>query len=78
VSALSCCTSGEFGPKKFASSGFVFSSTMLAVETSPTLQPARVNGTHGAGGVAGGEPEAGTFGEYGMFGNWSTPYVLVQ
>jgi hypothetical protein len=51
---------------------------MLAVETSPTLQPARVNGTHGAGGVEGGEPAAGTFAEYGMFGNASTPYVLVQ
>jgi hypothetical protein len=51
---------------------------MLAVETSPTLQPARVNGTHGAGGVAGGEPAAGTSGEYGMFGNESMPYVLVQ
>jgi hypothetical protein len=51
---------------------------MFAVETSPTLQPARVNGTHGAGGVAGGEPAAGTFGEYGMFGKASTPYVLVQ
>jgi hypothetical protein len=42
---------------------------MFAVETSPTLQPARVNGTHGAGGVETGEPAAGTFGEYGMFGN---------
>ena len=29
-----------------------FSSTMLAVETSPTLQPAFVNGTHGAGAMA--------------------------
>jgi hypothetical protein len=28
---------------------------MLAVETSPTLQPARVNGTHGAGVVAVGD-----------------------
>src|SRR5437868_438810 len=26
-----------------------FSSTMFAVEKSPTVQPARVNGTHGAG-----------------------------
>ena len=51
---------------------------MFAVETSPTLHPARVNGTHGAGGVESGEPAAGTFGEYGMFGNWSTPYVPVQ
>jgi len=35
----------------------VFSSTMLAVETSPTLHPARVNGTHGAG-VAAATPVA--------------------
>ena len=27
----------------------MFSSTMFAVEKSPTVQPARVNGTHGAG-----------------------------
>ena len=27
----------------------VFSSSMLAVPTPPTSQPARVNGTHGAG-----------------------------
>ena len=61
----------------FARSGFVFSSTMFAVETSPTLHPARVNGTQGPG-RRGGEPAAGTFGEYGMFGNWSALYVLVQ
>ena len=30
-------------------SGVVFSSSWFAVATSPTLQPARVNGTHGAG-----------------------------
>jgi hypothetical protein len=29
-----------------------FSSTMFAVEKSPTSQPARVNGTHGAGVVS--------------------------
>jgi hypothetical protein len=51
---------------------------MFAVETSPTLQPARVNGTHGAGGVEGGEPVAGTLGEYGMFGNCAPAYELVQ
>ena len=78
MSALSCATSGEFGPKKFARSGFVFSSTMFAVETSPTSHPARVNGTQGAGGVFGGEPAAGTVGEYGMFGNGSRLYVPVQ
>jgi hypothetical protein len=51
---------------------------MLAVETSPTLQPARVKGTHGAGGVFGADPAAGTFAEYGWFGNESSPYVPVQ
>ena len=40
---------GRVGPKTFGMSTAVFSSTMLAVETSPTLQPARVKGTHGAG-----------------------------
>ena len=25
-----------------------------------------------------GEPAAGTFGEYGMFGNWAPAYELVQ
>src|SRR5260221_512538 len=35
-------------------SGVRFSRTMFAVETSPTSQPARVKGTHGAGGAAGG------------------------
>jgi hypothetical protein len=61
----------------FARSGFVFSSTMFAVETSPTSQPARVNGTQGAGGVFGGEPAAGTFGEYGMFGKESPGWLYV-
>src|SRR3954453_21164806 len=28
---------------------FVFSSSMFAIENAPTSQPARVNGTHGAG-----------------------------
>ncbi len=51
---------------------------MFAVEVSPTSQPARVNGTHGAGGVFGGWPAAGTSGEYGWFGNASSPYVPVQ
>ena len=56
----------------------VFSSTRFAVETAPKSQPVRVNGTHGAGGVDGGEPAAGTLGEYGWFGNASRPYVPVQ
>ena len=39
----------EPAPKTVGMSMPVFSSSMLAVETPPTLQPARVNGTHGAG-----------------------------
>ena len=45
--------SGEFWPNTFVMSPFgaveVFSSTVFAMLTSPTSQPARVNGTHGAG-----------------------------
>ena len=45
----------------------VFSSSTLAVEKAPTLQPARVNGTHGAGvivfGVTGVDAVAGGTGE---------------
>src|SRR3954464_13721017 len=41
--------SGEFGPNTVGTSTAAFSSTMLAVEKLPTVQPARVNGTHGAG-----------------------------
>jgi len=41
--------SGELGPNTFGMSTDVFSRSALAIETSPTLQPARVNGTHGAG-----------------------------
>jgi hypothetical protein len=49
VSAMSCAVSGESGPKTFGMSKPGFSSTMLAVETSPTSHPARVHGTQGAG-----------------------------
>ena len=44
----------------------VFSSTMLAVATAPTSQPARVYGTHGAGAFA----PVGVimFGTVGVFG----------
>ena len=49
MSALSCATSGELAPNTLGMSTLVFSSSWLAVDTSPTLQPARVNGTHGAG-----------------------------
>ena len=36
-------------PKAWAMSGVVFSSSWFAVAMSATLQPARVNGTQGAG-----------------------------
>ena len=49
VLALSCAVSGESCPKTFGMSNPAFSSTMFAVETSPTSQPAFVHGTHGAG-----------------------------
>ena len=48
-SAVVCAASGEFGPNTVGMSTAAFSSTMFAVEKSPTVQPARVNGTHGAG-----------------------------
>src|SRR5262249_24174046 len=51
ASAWACC--GEGLPNTFVMSPVgpvpVFSSTMLAVAMAPTSQPARVNGTHGAG-----------------------------
>src|SRR3954452_1771693 len=50
-SANSC--SGDGLPNTFVMSPLgvvlVFSSSMLAIENAPTSQPARVNGTHGAG-----------------------------
>ncbi len=52
ASAASCAASGDDGPNTFGMSKFAFSSTMFAVETSPTSHPARVHGTHGAGVVA--------------------------
>src|SRR5262245_4452146 len=39
----------EFGPKNVARSFGTLSNSMLATEKAPTSQPARVNGTHGAG-----------------------------
>ena len=54
-SAFASFHSGEFIPKTFVMSPeavvFVFSSSMFAVPTPPTSQPARVKGTHGAGAV---------------------------
>src|SRR5258708_37455550 len=41
--------SGEPAPNTVVMSACVFSSSMLAIETAPTLHPARGKGTHGAG-----------------------------
>ena len=66
-SFASSMASGLFGPKTFGMSSALFSRTMFAVETSPTLQPARVKGTHGAGvsvvGATGATEVAGGTGE---------------
>jgi hypothetical protein len=40
---------GGLEPKAAAMSPLVFSSSMSAIDTAPTLNPARVNATHGAG-----------------------------
>ena len=72
MSAFSCWTSGELGPNTLGMSTPVFSSSTFAVATAPTLQPARVYGTQGAGvfvsGVTGWDAVAGGTGEYTMFG----------
>ena len=47
--AAASAASGEPGPNTFGTSGPTFSRIVLAAETDPTSQPARVNGTHGAG-----------------------------
>src|SRR5205085_11190068 len=62
-SAAVCTASGEPAPNTVGTSTAAFSSTMFAVEKSPTVQPARVNGTHGAGVVRSGGPLAGTVSE---------------
>jgi hypothetical protein len=43
------CASGELAPKTVGMSMAVFYRIVLAVATVPKSQPARVNGTHGAG-----------------------------
>src|SRR4029077_4921792 len=58
-----CIASGEFAPNTVGTSTAGFSSTMFAVEKSPTSQPARVNGTQGAGVTRFGAPLAGTVSE---------------
>src|ERR1700730_13119256 len=47
--ALASTAWGEVGPKTLLTSDVTFSSSILAIETAPKLQPARVKGTHGAG-----------------------------
>ena len=64
---MSCFTSGELAPNTSARSGEGFSSSWFTVAISPTLQPAPVYGTHGAGatvsGLTGGFVVAGGVGE---------------
>ena len=76
-SAASCFASGEFGPNTLGMSTAVFSRSMLAVATSPVLQPARVKGAHGAGvivsGAGGCAAVAGGTGAYTMDGLVSWP-----
>src|SRR5438132_13666215 len=50
-SALTWAASAEVGPKTVGMSIPVFSRMVLAVATEPTLHPARVYGTHGAGAI---------------------------
>ena len=47
--AVTSLASSEFAPNTVGISIAVFSRMVLAVATAPTLQPARVKGTHGAG-----------------------------
>src|SRR5215472_788801 len=47
--ALTSAACTELAPKTVGMSVAMFSSTVLALATWPTLQPARVYGTHGAG-----------------------------
>src|SRR5690349_1872774 len=60
--------SADAGPNTVGTSTAGFSSTMFAVEKSPTVQPARVNGTHGAGVTRFGAPLPGDVSEYTIEG----------
>src|SRR3954451_17282207 len=67
---------GELPPNTVGTSTAEFSSTMLAVEKSPTVQPARVNGTHGAGVILlVPAPAAGTWWEETIDGAVSTVFA---
>ncbi len=46
---VTSCASGEPAPNTVGISVAIFSSIVFAVATAPKLQPARVNGTQGAG-----------------------------
>ena len=74
---MSCCASGELAPNAPAMSGTGFSSSWFTVAISPTLQPALVYGTHGAGvtvvGETGVRAVAGGTGEYTRLGLVSWP-----
>ena len=47
--AVTATSSGEPVPKTVRTSAGRLSNSILAIENAPTSQPARVNGTHGAG-----------------------------
>src|SRR5579863_1560513 len=52
LAATSACTaifSDEFAPKTVRTAPKMFSSSMVEIDTAPTLLPARLQGTHGAG-----------------------------
>jgi hypothetical protein len=70
LAAVASFHSGELAPKTLVMSPLgpvpVFSRTTLASATAPKSQPARVNGTHGAGALRGVPPSPVT-----MFGSRS-------
>src|SRR5882757_9472664 len=49
--ALTALSSGEPAPNAVVTSLGTDSNSMLPTENAPTSQPARVNGTHGAGAI---------------------------
>src|SRR5579871_5007114 len=49
--ALASAASGELAPNTVMTSAGMLSNSILAVENAPTSQPARVNGTQGAGAI---------------------------
>ena len=49
AAAAASMACGELGPNTLLMSPVVFSKSIFAIEKAPTSQPARVNGTQGAG-----------------------------